>query len=84
MNSERIDGPTPAGGTYCVAYFFDAAHHSVPRSKATGAEVIEYNAQGEQIARTYAEFPKSQSFEVARSAGRGQPTAQRDVASEAK
>jgi hypothetical protein len=50
---ERIEGPTPNGGRYSIAYFFDAARKSVPKDRATGMEVVEFNDKDDAIHRTY-------------------------------
>lgn len=42
---ERVDGPTPNGGAYCIAYFHD-----------NGAmEIVEFDANDQVIQRTYSE-----------------------------
>jgi hypothetical protein len=53
--SERTDGPTPAGGTYAVAFFRDAAGAPCPKARAATVEVVEFAADGTPLARTYAE-----------------------------
>ena len=45
---ERVDGPTPNGGAYAVGYYDETGHL---------IEVVEYDADGEQIFRTYNETP---------------------------
>jgi hypothetical protein len=40
---ERIEGPTPNGGAYAIAYTHDDG----------SMEIVEFNALGEEIARTY-------------------------------
>jgi hypothetical protein len=45
--SERIEGPTPAGGAYAIAYVGDDRR----------GEIVEFNAEGNQLARTYATLP---------------------------
>ena len=50
---ERIDGPTPAGGVYAIAYFTDVNDQPVAKSKATQVKIFEYDAKGESINRTY-------------------------------
>lgn len=50
---ERIDGPTPDGGDYSIAYFRDAEGNPCPRAEAAEVEVVEFSADGEQINRTY-------------------------------
>jgi hypothetical protein len=43
IKKPRIEGPTPNGGAYAIAYTHDDA----------SMEIVEFNAQGEEIARTY-------------------------------
>jgi hypothetical protein len=50
--SERHDGPTPNGGAYAIAYFFDDARNPAPKDQATGVEVVEFDSRGEAIHRT--------------------------------
>jgi hypothetical protein len=51
VTSERIEGPTPAGGAYA----------DLIRGDGEVVEIIEYDANGIPIARTYADVsaPKS-------------------------
>lgn len=50
---ERREGPTPNGGAYSVAYFYDDARKGVPKDEATGMEIVEFDAQDREIHRTY-------------------------------
>lgn len=50
---QRIDRPTPNGGVASIAYFLDDNRQSVPRSRATAAEIVEVDADGNQVFRTY-------------------------------
>lgn len=43
----RIEGPTPAGGVYAIAY------ESTDEEGAPALEIVEYAADGRAIARTY-------------------------------
>ena len=54
--SERREGPTPAGGAYSIAHWFDADGTPCPRELATEVEIIEYDAQDAQVFRTYGEI----------------------------
>jgi hypothetical protein len=45
---ERRDGPTPAGGAYSEAH---------TAQDGTAVEIVEYDADGRAIARTYASRP---------------------------
>jgi hypothetical protein len=51
--SERIDGPTPAGGVASVAYFRDADGNPCPKDEAVGIEIHELDAAGTAIRRTH-------------------------------
>ena len=60
MTSERIDGPTPNGGAYAIAYYMDNNRASVNKAIATKAEIVEYAADGEIVFRTYMTIGGSQ------------------------
>jgi uncharacterized protein RhaS with RHS repeats len=47
-------GPTPNGGVASEVLFSDADGNLVDKEQAAHAEVIEYDASGEVIKRTYA------------------------------
>lgn len=49
----RIDEPTPHGGVYAIAYWYDEFQIPTDRSVATKVEIIEYNSNGDQVWRTY-------------------------------
>lgn len=49
---ERINGPTPHGGVYAVA-FFSRDGIPVAKSEATAVEIVEYDAQDGEVFRTY-------------------------------
>lgn len=51
---ERVDVPTPAGGVYFIAYFKDANGKPCCKDEAVHFEIIEYDKDGEVLARTYA------------------------------
>lgn len=49
----RTEGPTPNGGAYAIARFTrDGA--PAPKEQADAVEVVEYDAAGREIHRTYA------------------------------
>jgi hypothetical protein len=48
-----IDSPTPNGGVRSVAYFKDSDGEPADESVATRIEIVEYDADGKEIARTY-------------------------------
>lgn len=52
---ERIDGPTPNGGTYSVAYFRDAEGNRCGKAEAASTEILEYDADDQCVGRTYME-----------------------------
>lgn len=50
----RSDGPTPAGGAYSEAHLTDATGQPTDDpTEAFGVEIVEYDADGQEIARTY-------------------------------
>jgi hypothetical protein len=50
---ERINGETPKGGVYSIAYFQDANGQPVAKEDATSIEIIEFDENDRQIWRTY-------------------------------
>jgi hypothetical protein len=50
---ERRPGPTPCGGAASVCYWQDAAGNPAPRSAAVAGVIVELDAAGRQLARTY-------------------------------
>lgn len=52
--SERVDGKTPNGGVYFIAYFSDKNGNPIDKDKAERFEIIEFDANDNQIMRTYA------------------------------
>ena len=53
MTMQRTEGPTPAGGAYAIARFFDDEGRAVDRAQATCIVVTEYTAEGEPIEETW-------------------------------
>jgi hypothetical protein len=53
-NSERVDGPTPHGGAYTVAYYADAEGNPAPKTRAARAEVHEFTEAGKRVHTAYA------------------------------
>ncbi len=51
----RIDEPTPHGGVASIAYWQDAEGKATTRDQAVAVEIVEIDAQGKQIYRTYGE-----------------------------
>jgi hypothetical protein len=56
MISERIDGPTPNGGTYAIAYYQDEAGEATDKDAATAVEIVEFDGDDNEIFRTYGEL----------------------------
>lgn len=52
FNQERRDGPTPSGGAYSIASYFDADGNAVQKADAVNVSIVEYAADGAQIAET--------------------------------
>ena len=51
--SETHIGPTPSGGDYSVAYFYDNEHRPCIKSDAHFINIVEYNNAGERINEAY-------------------------------
>jgi hypothetical protein len=56
---ERVDGPTPNGGTYSIAYFRDADGNPCPKERSESMEICEFDEKDECIHRTYMRKPKA-------------------------
>lgn len=52
-SQKRVDGKTPAGGAYSIAYFLDDQRGAVDEKQATKVEIVEFTKAGEEIKRTY-------------------------------
>lgn len=50
---ERQDGPTPNGGAFSISYFQDDKGNPVTKERATKIEVVEFDANKQQVFRTY-------------------------------
>ena len=50
---ERHDGPTPHGGAYSEAHYYDEDRLLCPPSEAKYINIVEYGAKGERIYETY-------------------------------
>ena len=50
---ERIDEPTPNGGSYSIAYYSDGEGNRKDKKEATHIEIVEFGTDDEQIMRTY-------------------------------
>lgn len=54
MKSKRIDGKTPHGGAYAVAYYSDADGNAADKEQAVNVEIVEFTKDGKEIERVYA------------------------------
>ena len=52
--TETHYGPTPSGGAYSVAYYYDEEGMPCRRETATSVNIIEYSEEGYRINETYA------------------------------
>jgi len=56
LTSESQDGPTPNGGVRSTAYYTDDAGRPCPKDDATQLEIVEYDAAGQAVFRTYGQL----------------------------
>lgn len=49
MHEERIDGPTPNGGSYSIARFFDAHGNAVSKAQGSRMEIAEYDTHDQLL-----------------------------------
>jgi hypothetical protein len=49
---ERIEGPTPGGGAYAMAFFMDIAGQPTTKEKAYMVEIVEFDKKGRTINHT--------------------------------
>lgn len=55
MSKLRQEGPTPNGGVAFESIFSDRDGNPCSKEDATNVEIVEYDAGGKVIKRTYAE-----------------------------
>jgi len=65
----RTEGPTPAGGAYAEAYWWDDSGEEVAPGDAVSGEIIEYDVDDLELRRTYvggeaAAWDTSSSFDA--------------------
>ncbi len=53
ITKEDHEGPTPNGGVRSTIYYQGADGQPADRDAATRCVIVEYDAQGEEIQRTY-------------------------------
>ena len=58
MSFERVEGPTPDGYAYSIAFFRDTNNRPVPKSRAVNIEIVEYDENDEAMKRTYGAIEK--------------------------
>lgn len=51
---EKTEGPTPNGGSYSIAYYFNNKMQSIDKEAATRMIIVEYDEKGQRVAETYA------------------------------
>ena len=50
---QRIEEPTPNGGAYSIAYYYDSEGMPCPAAKASNIEILEFDIHDQIIFRTY-------------------------------
>lgn len=55
---QRIDGATPNGGVYSVAYWQDKDGQPINKREAVKAEIVEYDSNDQSVFRTYADLKR--------------------------
>jgi hypothetical protein len=58
---EKRDGPTPNGGVRSEAHYQDDAGAPAPKSKAVRVTILEFDAAGNVVWRTYGEINRGAS-----------------------
>ena len=56
LATERVEGPTPHGGAYAIATFLNDKNEAVTKALATRINIVEYDAGGQEIFRTYSDM----------------------------
>jgi len=56
MTEREVVGPTPNGGVRSKAFFQDDEGEPIDQEEATRVEIVEYDAAGDVISRTYGEL----------------------------
>lgn len=51
--TERHDGPTPSGGDYSIAYYYDKDGHPCEKKQAASVNIIEFSKEGIRLNETY-------------------------------
>lgn len=53
LTQERLDGETPAGGTYSIAYYLNEKNEPCDKSVAKKVNVVEYDKDDNRITESY-------------------------------
>ncbi len=54
--TETRYGPTPSGGAYSTAYYYDADGQPCEKAKAKSVNIIEYSEDGGRVNESYCTF----------------------------
>jgi len=52
--TERVDGSTPSGGDYSIAYYYDEDNIPCKKSKAKSVHIVEYTKDGGRVNEIHA------------------------------
>lgn len=52
FNQEHRQGPTPSGGAYSIASYFDANGDPIAKADASSVSIVEYDADGGRLRET--------------------------------
>ena len=52
-NTETHKGPTPHGGAYSTAYYYDEKHNPCKKDEAYYMNIVEYSVDGERVGEVY-------------------------------
>ncbi len=58
MTTDRVDGLTPNGGSYSVAFYHDGEGNERDADEATHVSIVEYDYAGRRIAETHGEIER--------------------------
>lgn len=58
MTEESREGSTPNGGVRSTAYYQDDGSQPAEKDAATRVMIVEYDADGNSIQRTYGQIPR--------------------------
>ena len=56
--SERVDEPTPSGGDYSIAYYYDKDGNPCTKAQASAVNILEFTEDGTRINETYGRLGK--------------------------